>query len=146
MTAKINEKMDPDTVVFWVHGADRLNFRGFPAFLETVEHEGGQEIRKLETRISSCNTKTVKGSTYWYEWKDGRHVYRGKEDPRPAYEAEIKKKKAALKGKLDLMKSCIIKQVGKDHLVIDLELYTKHVSKKPIGDQVNIGDMLRVRL
>lgn len=139
MSKALEQKINNTTL--WINGADKHNWQGLPNTIDTAEREYNQRIRALEARISSCNQKEIKGSKYWYEWQDGQHKYRGKTDPRPPYEAQVQQLQDELKKKIEPMKSCIIKTVGK-HLVIDVSLYREHVSKKTIGDQVNIGEVL----
>lgn len=132
-----------DNLAIWINGAapewcDNTLKNAIKNRIEKIQ----SEISEVEQKINSHHTKTVKGKKYWYFVQGGVWTYVGKVDPRPALEKE----KAALgaeKGKIKAeMQSCVVKKHG-EHLVVDVEIFKKCVSKKLPQDMLLLSALLR---
>lgn len=127
--------------VFWINGADRWNHDGLEMLIEDARRSAHDKIRAIEDQINSCNIKNIKGKPYWYQWIDGKHVYKGKEDPRPPLREQLKELHDAQKEKAERMRSCIIKKIDK-HYVIDLVKYKEHVQARLGKGMILVSEVL----
>lgn len=100
------------------------------------------QIRRIERELTSFHTKNVKGKEYLYRVEGGSWIYVGKEDPRPG----MREQKAALEAEKNKIRAdmqlCVKKKI-REHLVIDIELFKRHVSKKLPENMIQISEVLK---
>lgn len=113
----------------------------------TMEHEADRK----QDMANSFKTKTRNGKEYWYRWGENKNTGRldwlyvcpvSKGDPRIEYQADAEKINDSIPGKVKLMESCVIKELGKKHLLIDLELYKKHIWKRLPDDLIMLKEVI----
>ena len=106
--------LDPETTGIWINGVDDLN-----CLVERAQNRIESELRALRNKINSFNYKTVKGQKYLYRWEDGKHIYIGKNDPRPTMEKDIIKLGEKQKQIGETLRTCVLRTID-EHLIIDL--------------------------
>jgi len=139
----------PDNVMIWVdgnghgYGTDNLN-----GLIYLAEHEIEQQIREARDQVNFFAKKERRGGKlYWYQWLPPTQSWKyigvvGKgEDPRTPYRKRLSELEQHLENKKALMKSCVIKKLGR-HLLIDIAAFREHVDKKLPGNIIKLEDVI----
>lgn len=144
LSQRINKKINP--LAIWVdgnghsYGSDTLKGRIYEA-----ESDLDSEIRSLQDQLHSFSKKPRRGREYWYQWINGAWKYVGavdaKHDPRTGIESRIGALRQDKRVSRDLIKSCVIKELGK-HLLIDMEKFRAHVDKRLPGNIILVKDVI----
>lgn len=136
----------PDNLAIWVdgnghsYGPDTLQGRVY-----VRESNITDDIKELERQFHSFSKKKRRGREYWYQWDNGSWKYVGpvdaRHDPREDIETRIEARREHRQRTKELMKSCVIKELG-NHLLIDIEKYREHVDKKLPGNIILVKDVV----
>lgn len=135
-----------ENLALWVNGSGPAAMPGTlqEVIVEQIRHPIETQLYHHRKRLSNYHTKTVKGKTYWYHATAEGWKYIGGEDPNPGTEKIISFLEKSLKEKIAAAESCVIKEVRERHLLIDLELFRKHVSKKLPERMIQISEILKI--
>ena len=103
-----------------------------------------KKIEQLKIIIKRHHKKKIKGKLYWYYWESGKWYSKGPAsdgDPRNPYFKEIVRTKRILK-KLDKKIMSIVTRKYGDHLVVDMSLFKRYMTKDLPDELIPIRKIL----
>lgn len=144
-------EVDRSNQAIWVNGAKMSygwgSWESNSPFAD-LKREALEELRDRTVLVNELikrhHKKKIKGREYWYLWEDGKWISRGsveKGDPRETFFKEL----STLKKKIDKLEkniaTTIIKKYG-DHLVMDLKLFRKFLTRDLPNDLIPVRKIL----